>query len=196
MGEKKEKKSKKKDAPAEEKAADAPAAAAPAKKKTVNVFALFKQAQISEFKEAFALMDLNKDGVLDEADIKGIWQQAGRDVDDKTAADMIAECTGQLNFTKFLQLFGDKMHGADGEATLKECFSMFDKEKNGKIDEAYFKDLLTNTGDQFDKEEIKQTWAQMPVEGGKIDFEKFVMYIKRGKEEAEAAIAAAAAEAS
>jgi len=56
MGEKKEKKSKKKDAPAEEKAADAPAAAAPAKKKTVNVFALFKQAQISEFKEAFALM--------------------------------------------------------------------------------------------------------------------------------------------
>merc|ERR1711862_879815 len=96
MGEKKEKKSKKKDAPAEEKAADALAAAAPAKKKTVNVFALFKQAQISEFKEAFALMDLNKDGVLDEADFKGIWQQAGRDVDDKTAADMIAECTGSL----------------------------------------------------------------------------------------------------
>merc|ERR1712158_41943 len=117
MGEKKEKKSKKKDAaPAEAAPADAPAAEkaapAPAKKKTVNVFALFKQAQISEFKEAFALMDLNKDGVLDEADIKGIWQQAGRDVDDKTAADMIAECTGQLNFTKFLQLFGDKMHGA------------------------------------------------------------------------------------
>jgi len=53
--EKKEKKSKKKgeDAPADAPPAEAPAAAAKpvAKKSTSNVFALFKQAQIQEFKE-------------------------------------------------------------------------------------------------------------------------------------------------
>jgi len=185
MGEKKEKKSKKKseDAPADAPADDAPAAAKPAKKSTSNVFALFKQAQIQEFKEAFQMMDLNRDGFLDQSDLSGIWQQTGRDVDAKTCDEMLAECPGQLNFTHFLNLFGEKMHGTDPETTLRDAFAMFDNDKSGFLDEAYVKDLLMNTGDQFSKEEIKQTWKEAPIEGGKLDYNKFVQYIKRGKEE-------------
>jgi len=189
MGEKKEKKSKKKAeaeaAPAEEAAAPAEekSAAKPAKKSTSNVFALFKQAQIQEFKEAFQMMDLNRDGFLDQSDLQGIWQQTGRDVDAKTCDEMLAESPGQLNFTHFLNLFGEKMHGTDPESTLRDAFAMFDNDKSGFLDEAYVKDLLMNTGDQFSKEEIKQTWKEAPIEGGKLDYNKFVQYIKRGKEE-------------
>ena len=48
---------------------------------------------------------------------------------------MIAESPGQLNFTHFLNLFGEKMHGTDPEQTLKDAFAMFDPDKTGKLDE-------------------------------------------------------------
>jgi len=187
MGEddkKKEKKSKKKDK--EEAADDAGEKEAPKKasKAPSNVFALFNQAQIQEFKEAFQMMDLDRDGHLSKADISGIWQQTGREPDPKVIDEMIAESPGQLNFTHFLNLFGEKMHGTDTETTLKNAFAMFDVDKSGMLDENYVKELLTTVGDQFSKEEVKMTWKEAPIEGGKLDYVKFVQFIKRGKEEA------------
>jgi len=189
MGEKKEKKTKKKEkeeAPAEEGGEAAPAAAPEAKKASKapsNVFALFNQGQIQEFKEAFNMMDLDRDGVLSSGDLAGIWQQTGREAEPKVVDEMIAESPGQLNFTHFLNLFGEKMHGTDPETTLKNAFEMFDTDKSGQLDEAYVKELLTGVGDLFSKEEIKMTWKEAPIEGGKLDYIKFVQYIKRGKEE-------------
>merc|ERR1712178_633080 len=170
---KKEKKSKKKekeDAPAEE-AGDAPKPEAKkATKAPSNGFALFNQAQIQEFKEAFGLMDLDRDGIINAEDLQGIWSQTGREPESKVIDEMIAESPGQLNFTHFLNLFGEKMHGTDPEQTLKNAFAMFDSDKSGMIDEAYA------------KEEIKMTWKEAPIEGGKLDYVKFVQFIKRGKE--------------
>lgn len=188
MGEdkKKEKKSKKKDkedAPAEEEAAAPKSEAKKATKAPSNVFALFNQAQIQEFKEAFGLMDCDRDGIINAADLQGIWSQTGREPESKVIDEMIAESPGQLNFTHFLNLFGEKMHGTDPEQTLKNAFAMFDSDKSGLLDEAYVKELLTTVGDQFSKDEIKMTWKEAPIEGGKLDYVKFVQYIKRGKEE-------------
>lgn len=189
-GKEKVKKTKKK-----EKTEDAPAPAAeeaPAAEKTEtkkaskapsNVFALFQQAQIQEFKEAFQMMDLDRDGVLKEGDLAGIWQQTGREADPKVIEEMVNESPGPINFTHFLNLFGEKMHGTDPEATLRNAFETFDSEKTGVLDELFVKDLLSKNGDKFSNDEIKMTWKEAPIEGGKMDYLKFVHYIKRGKEE-------------
>jgi len=196
--EKKEKKSKKEEAPAAEEAAPAaaPAAAeelaaeeekprAPAEKKKIgNVFALFNQSQITEFKEAFAMIDQNRDGIIDVEDLTGIFQQVGREADPKVLKEMLAECPEKLNFTHFLNLFGEKLHGTDSETALREAFVMFDEDKKGKLHEEYVKDLLANVGDQFSKDEIKQVWKEIPLEGGMIDYLKFVTIMKRGNDEA------------
>lgn len=186
MGEDKKKKKKKEkteDAPAE----DAPADDAPAeekpKKKTGNVFALFNQAQIQEFKEAFTMMDQNRDGIICEEDLAAIYQQVGRDPDTKQLQEMIKESPGQLNFTHFLTLFGEKLHGTDPENRLRDAFTMFDEKNTGKMAEEYIKDLLMNVGDPFSKDEIKQVWKEAPIEGGQLDYLKFVAIIKRGKED-------------
>jgi len=191
--EKKEKKDKKKDdAPAEEAAAPAAAAeecaapapaAAPAHKKVGNVFALFKQNQIQEFKEAFAMIDQDRDGIIGDDDLRNIFQQIGREADPKVVKEMLAESAEKLNFTHFLTLFGEKLHGTDTEGTLRDAFSLFDEEKTGFLAEEYVKDLLMNVGDQYSKDEVKQTWKEAPIEGGKLDYVKFVRFIKRGKEE-------------
>jgi len=189
MGEKKEKKSKKEkkdkeDAPAEEASAseDAPAPAADKPKKVGNVFALFNQGQIQEFKEAFQMMDVDRDGFISEDDLASIFQQTGREADSKSLKEMLKESPGQLNFTAFLTLFGEKMHGTDPESTLRDAFTMFDEHKSGKIEENYMKHLLTEVGDLFTKDEVKLTWKEAPIEGGQLDYLTFVQYIKRGKE--------------
>jgi len=148
-----------------------------------NVFAMFNQSQIQEFKEAFKMMDQDGDGIIGKSDMAAIFQQTGRDPDPKTLDEMLKEAPGQLNFTHFLTLFGEKLHGTDPEHALRDAFKMFDPEGKGTLSEEYFKDLLVNTGDQFSKDEIKKTWKEAPIEGGQLDWQKFVTYIKRGKEE-------------
>lgn len=195
MGEeKKEKKSKKKKEKKDETSDAATAdegetAAAPkeepkrAQRATSNVFALFNQSQIQEFKEAFTMMDQDRDGIISEADLAAIYQQVGRDPDAETLKKMIAESPGQLNFTHFLTLFGEKLHGTDPEARLRDAFTLFDADNTGKLAEEYVKDLLMNVGDQYSKDEIKQTWKEAPIEGGMLDYLKFVQIIKRGKDD-------------
>jgi len=191
----KKKDKKEEEAPAADEA-PAPAAAAEEEKKeekkeepkraqraTSNVFALFNQSQIQEFKEAFAMIDTNRDGIIDVDDLRSIWTNLGREPDTKVLEEMLAESPGQLNFTHFLTLFGEKMHGTDSESTLRDAFIMFDEDGKGKLNEEYVKDLLMNVGDQFSKDEIKQVWKEAPIEGGNLDYLKFVQIIKRGKDD-------------
>lgn len=154
-----------------------------AQRATSNVFALFNQAQIQEFKEAFTMIDQDRDGIISEGDLAAIYQQIGRDPDPKTLKALLAESPDKLNFTHFLQIFGEKLHGTDPESTLRDAFVMFDEEGKGVLGEEYVKDLLMNVGDQFSKDELKQTWKEAPIEGGMLDYLKFVKYIKRGKED-------------
>jgi len=184
--EKKEKKEKKsEDAPAE----DAPAPSASEerkpeeKKKIGNVFALFSKAQIQEFKEAFTMIDNDRDGIIGEDDLAAIFQSTGREADSKTIKEMLKECPDKINFTHFLTLFGEKLHGTDSETALRDAFKLFDEEKTGKLHEEYVKDLLQNVGDQYSKDEVKQVWKEAPIEGGQLDYLKFVLLIKRGNQE-------------
>lgn len=187
--EKKEKKEKKKEDAAEEAAPAAAAeeesapSSAAAPKKIGNVFALFKQNQIQEFKEAFTMIDQDRDGIIGDDDLRNIFQQIGREAEPKVVKEMLAESAEKLNFTHFLTLFGSKLHGTDTEGALRDAFSLFDEDKTGNLAEEYVKDLLMNVGDQYSKDEIKQVWKEAPIEGGKLDYVKFVRFIKRGKED-------------
>merc|ERR1712088_608474 len=53
-----------------------------AKKSGSNVFALFSQRQIQEFKEAFGIMDADKDGLLSSGDIVAAFNSVGKSVSD------------------------------------------------------------------------------------------------------------------
>ena len=104
MGEKKKKekkeKAEEKPAPAEE--APPAEAAPPAKKKNVNVMAMFNQTQIQEFKEAFTMMDQDRDGIINEDDLANIYQQVGLDAKPKQHCDPVNEADEeQTHFAGF-----------------------------------------------------------------------------------------------
>ncbi|XP_074850668.1 myosin light chain 5 isoform X2 [Carettochelys insculpta] len=135
-----------------------------AQRASSNVFSNFEQTQIQEFKEAFTLIDQNRDGFIDKEDLKDIYASLGKtNVKDEELEAMLKEATGPINFTMFLNLFGAKLLGMDGEETILNAFKMFDPAGKGYIHKDYLKRMLMTQADKFTAEETETTvFSQLP----------------------------------
>uniref|UniRef100_A0A8I3W5V9 Myosin light chain 2 n=1 Tax=Callithrix jacchus TaxID=9483 RepID=A0A8I3W5V9_CALJA len=119
-----------------------------------NVFSMFEQTQIQEFKEAFTIMDQNRDGFIDKNDLRDTFAALGRvNVKNEEIDEMIKEAPGPINFTVFLTMFGEKLKGADPEETILNAFKVFDPEGKGVLKADYVRDMLTTQAERFSKEE-------------------------------------------
>merc|ERR1712212_511660 len=110
-----------------------------------NVYSCFEQSQIQEFKEAFEMIDANRDGFIDKDDLKSTYASLGC---------MTVENEKLTNMIVFLQMLADKLHGTDPEDTIVDAFKMFDPDNAGKIPKDYLGDLLTCQADRFTKDEL------------------------------------------
>ncbi|KAF0987939.1 hypothetical protein HZS_4776 [Henneguya salminicola] len=151
---------------------------------TSNIFAMFDQAQIQEFKEAFNMIDQNHDGFIDKEDLKETYLSLGKEVADKELDEMINEAPGPINFTMFLTMFGQKMTGTDPEDVIKNAFACFDEKNTGKVHKDEFITALTTMGDRFTKEEIDLTLQSVSMDStGFIDYIELTRTIKHGAKE-------------
>lgn len=136
-----------------------------AKKAPSSVFVLFSQKQIAEFKEAFQLMDNDKDGVIGKNDLRSTFDALGKLVSDKELDEMLGEAQGPLNFTQLLTLFANRMSGGgqDDDDVVINAFKAFDM--NGKIDGEKFRYALTHWGsDKFSEDEVDDAFDQMIID--------------------------------
>lgn len=121
-----------------------------AQRATSNVFAMFDQAQIQEFKEAFNMIDQDRDGFISKTDLKDMYASLGRDESDDYLEEMILESPSEkINFTAYLSLFGEKLSGTDPEDVIRNAFASFDPSGNGKLNEDAIKPILMNMGDRL-----------------------------------------------
>lgn len=67
---------------------------------------------------------------------------------------MIAEAPGNINFTMFLTLMGEKMSGTDPESEILAAFECFDDAKSGLINGDLLREYMTTMGDRFTDEEV------------------------------------------
>lgn len=56
-----------------------------------NVFAMFTQHQVAQFKEAFGFIDSDKDGIISKNDIRATFDALGRLCTDKELDEMASE---------------------------------------------------------------------------------------------------------
>merc|ERR1711944_71998 len=154
-----------------------------AKKRGSNVFALFSQRQIQEFKEAFGIMDADKDGLLSSSDVVAAFSSVGKSVSDGEAQGMLSEAPGPVNFTQMVMLFAEKMAGGDDDDTILKAFDSF--EINGKIDAEMFKHSLCTFGDKFTASEVDNAYSEFIIEDGMIDAAHLKGLMVSKKEEGE-----------
>lgn len=182
--EKKKKKSTKKEEPGAPEPAAAPAEAPPpepekkassrgSKKQAArtgsNVFSMFSQKQVAEFKEGFQLMDADKDGVLGKADLRQTFDIIGRIANDKELDEMLNDAPGPISFTMLLNMFAERMSGgSDDDDVVIAALKAFDE--HGKIDTEGLRSLLMTFGDKFSGKECDDAFEQFPVDAnGKVD---------------------------
>ena len=67
---------------------------------------------------------------------------------------MIKEAPGNINFTMFLTLMGEKMSGTDPEHEILQAFECFDDDKTGMINAEELREYMTTMGDRFTDEEV------------------------------------------
>lgn len=156
-----------------------------AQRATSNVFAMFDQAQIQEFKEAFNMIDQNRDGFIDNEDLKDMMASLGKEPRDEDIDKMIKEAPGAINFTMFLTLFGEKLNGTDPEDVIRNAFACFDVEGNGYLMEERLRELLMTMGERYTEDEMKQMKNSAPqcFDDNKFDYNKFVHIMKHGAED-------------
>ena len=142
----------------------------------------FDQRTITEFKEAFGLMDVDKDGIISAEDVKAIFGMNGVNISDSQASSMVKEAGSALNFTVFLTLFGERLTGTDPENKIVEAFENFDLKQEGFIpEEELLRVLKYKKGQPLDEQEIKNMYTgNPPIAGGKVDYKAFAHVISTG----------------
>jgi len=185
---KKVKKTKKKEdagaeaAPAEEKRSST-RESKKAKKSGSNIFSMFSQRQVAEFKEAFQMMDHDKDGIISKNDLRATYDALGRVANEKELDEMLGEATGPLNFTMLLTLFANRMSGsADDDEVVINAFKSFDEA--GKINGEKLRHALMTWGDKFTTAEVDDAYDQMTIDNsGNIDTAKLISMLTASAEE-------------
>ncbi|KAL0617086.1 Myosin regulatory light chain 2, skeletal muscle isoform [Plecturocebus cupreus] len=147
-----------------------------------SVFSMFDQTQIQEFKEAFTVIDQNRDGIIDKEDLRDTFAAMGRlNVKNEELDAMMKEASGPINFTVFLTMFGEKLKGADPEDVITGAFKVLDPEGKGTIKKQFLEELLTTQCDRFSQEEIRNMWAAFPPDvGGNVDYKNICYVITHG----------------
>ncbi|XP_028329576.1 myosin regulatory light chain 2, smooth muscle minor isoform-like [Gouania willdenowi] len=148
---------------------------------TSNVFAMFNQSQIQEFKEAFNMIDQNRDGFIDKEDLHDMLASLGKNPTEEYLDAMMNEAPGPINFTMFLTMFGEKLNGTDPEDVIRNAFACFDEEATGMIQEEYLRELLTTMGDRFNDEEVDELFREAPIDKkGNFNYVAFTRILKHG----------------
>uniref|UniRef100_A0A8C9AVE7 Myosin light chain 2 n=1 Tax=Prolemur simus TaxID=1328070 RepID=A0A8C9AVE7_PROSS len=135
-----------------------------------NVFSMFEQTQIQEFKELRVP--------------ECVFPALGRvNVKNEEIEDMLKEAPGPINFTVFLTMFGEKLKGADPEETILNAFKVFDPEGKGVLKADYVREMLTTQADRFSKDEVDQMFNAFPPDvTGNLDYKNLVHIITHGEE--------------
>ena len=154
-----------------------------AQRATSNVFAMFNQDQIQEFKEAFNMIDQNRDGFIDHEDLHDMLASLGKDPSEDYLEGMMSEAPGPINFTMFLTMFGERLQGTDPEDVIKNAFGCFDEDNVGVLHEERLRELLTTIGDRFTDDEVDEMFREAPIKNGMFDYAEFTRTLKHEAKE-------------
>merc|ERR1711992_138618 len=128
--------------------------------KKANIFESFSHSAIQQFKEAFGIMDTDKDGLLSASDLVAAFGAHGKSIGSGDAQAMLDEVDGPMNFTKMVG-------GSDDDDVILASFEAF--EQDGKIDADTFRAQLMTFGNKFSASEVNDAFAEFKIDDGQID---------------------------
>ncbi|KAG1889519.1 EF-hand [Suillus subluteus] len=148
-----------------------------ARREPSGVFSLFQAPQIQQFKEAFQLIDHDKDGWVTESDLREIFSSLGISpsksmLDGLLSArpggpghsksppvtpsrDSLVSSDRGINFTMFLTMMSERLFEFDPEAELREAFECFDEGDTGTVKSDEMQKWMGEVGERMGQQEVR-----------------------------------------
>ncbi|KAG1874969.1 calmodulin, partial [Suillus subluteus] len=138
----------------------------------------------TEFKEAFALFDIDGDGSITTKELGTVMRSIGQNPTEAELQDMInevdADGNGTLDFTEFLTMMARKMRDTDREDEIKEAFKVFDEDGNGYINPAELRHVMMNLGEKLTEAEVNEMIREADIDGdGQINYDGSSPFLHR-----------------
>lgn len=135
-------------------------------------------AQLDEFRDAFAAFDKDGGGSIDAAELKSLMASVGQVPTDAEVNEMVrladADGSGSIDFPEFVTLMAHKMAEADSEERIRGAFSVFDYTGDGFIDAEELRNLMINVGEPATIEDVRQVLSDVDRDGdGQINYSEF-----------------------
>ena len=127
------------------------------------LYTLFSPSQIKQFREAFNLIDVDRDGLISLADLSSTLANFGLPASSADLASYLPPSTAgaaqqqqqQLSFTQFLTMMGDKLLRMDKDDVVGEAFASFDASDEGVVRIDELREWLQTTGDKLSDDEVR-----------------------------------------
>uniref|UniRef100_A0A8C7GFJ7 Uncharacterized protein n=1 Tax=Oncorhynchus kisutch TaxID=8019 RepID=A0A8C7GFJ7_ONCKI len=151
-----------------------------AQRASSNVFSMFSRQKLYSFHKKICKPFLSLDGFIDKEDLKDTYESPGKlNVKNNELEDMLKEACSAINFTMFLNLFGEKLHGTDPEEIILNTFRMFNPNTKGYFINKKFTFCLQT----FQVKQMFQSSTFDPA--GNLDYKSLCYIITRGEEQEE-----------
>merc|ERR1712154_427593 len=136
------------------------------------------EQQKNEFKQAFELFDLNKNGKITHKELKKILQGLGQNPTEVEIDELIKEIDadgdGMIDFDEFLAMLTRKANSNQIEDDIEKAFKVFDKGNRGKIGANELREIMLGLGEDLSDEQLKIMIKEIDSDGdGFVTFEDF-----------------------
>ncbi|GAA93617.1 uncharacterized protein L969DRAFT_100364 [Mixia osmundae IAM 14324] len=144
---------------------------------SANIYSMFDEPTIQQFKEAFTVIDQDGDGIITEKDLKAMYASLGRPVSAEQLTSLTSKTSspGAINFTLFLSMMADRLLKLDPAEDMLEAFACFDETDQGLAPSSELKTWLTEYGDRMTPEEVDRLLTPpFANRSGHFDYKRFI----------------------
>ena len=134
------------------------------------------------YKEAFDLIDKNKDGEITLDELKQFFNGLKENISDSDLQDMInqadIEGNGSITFDGFVSLLDSKLRNDDVQEEIIETFKKFDQDNNGLIGPEDIYNLLQSFNQDITISEAEEMIKNVDIDDdGFVNYKEFVKMI-------------------
>jgi calmodulin len=147
--------------------------------KNINFESKLTDDQLDELKEAFAVYDINRDGVITARELGTVMRQLGQNPTEAEILEMIRELdkdtSGTINFEEFVLLMSKNVKTNLNKDDIIQAFQVFDINSTGVISSKELRHVATNLGEKLSEEEANEMIRLADSDGdGLINYEDFI----------------------
>ncbi|XP_028798453.1 probable calcium-binding protein CML25 [Neltuma alba] len=147
---------------------------------------MHSRAQLTaELEEVFKRFDVNGDGKISASELGSILGSLGEPATEEELNNMIREVDadgdGFISLQEFVELNTKGIDSVEAMENLKDAFSVFDIDGNGKITAEELQMVMKSLGDDCSVVECRRMINGVDSDGdGQIDFEEFKVMMMMG----------------